>query len=83
MIDREKVIKALTVKIQSDSEEWDTVELPIEQAEEILALLKEQPEIVRCRDCKKIGKCDVFDWNGSWPGDDWFCPDGKRRDDDG
>lgn len=55
MIDREKVIKALTVKIQSDSEEWDTVELPIEQAEEILALLKEQDaEIKRLKrpDCE-------------------------------
>lgn len=42
MIDREKVIKKLAVTIQSDSEEWDTVELPIEQAKDILTLLKEQ-----------------------------------------
>ena len=40
--DMEKVIKKLAVRIQSDSEEWDMVELPIEQAKEILALLKKQ-----------------------------------------
>ena len=42
MTDKEKVIKKLTVRIQSDSEEWNTIELPIEQAKDILALLKEQ-----------------------------------------
>ena len=42
MTDREKVIKKLAVRIQRDSEGWNTVELPIEQAKDILALLKEQ-----------------------------------------
>ena len=42
MIDREKVIEGLAVRIQSDSEEWNTIELPIEQAKEILTLLKER-----------------------------------------
>lgn len=42
MTGREKVIKKLAVRIQSDSEEWNTIELPIEQAKDILALLKEQ-----------------------------------------
>jgi hypothetical protein len=47
MIDREKVIKKLAVRIQSDSEEWNTIELPIEEANDILALLKEQDEEVK------------------------------------
>ena len=48
--------------------------------EDVLALLKEQPEIVRCKDCKyhdeEDGKnfCDC----GNRP-DDWFCADGERR----
>ena len=46
MADREKVIKKLSVMIQSDSEEWDTIELPIEQAKDILALLKEQEQTI-------------------------------------
>lgn len=52
MIDREKVIKKLAVTIQSDSEKWNTIELPIEEAKDILALLKEQETVVRCKDCK-------------------------------
>ena len=46
MPDREKTIKKLAVRIQSDSEESDMVELPIEQAKEILALLKEQQKLI-------------------------------------
>lgn len=77
MIDRERVIKKLAVTIQSDSEEWDTVELPIEQAKEILALLKEQETVVRCKDCK------YYDENGTcmkdgFLTDDWFCADGEK-----
>ena len=42
-------------------------------------LLKKQPEIVRCKDCKH--------WNEAYhdcsihfpPSPDWFCADGKRR----
>ena len=41
-MDREKVIKKLAVRIQSDSEGWNTIELPIEEAKDILAMLKEQ-----------------------------------------
>ena len=54
MANIDKVISKLTVRIQSDSEEWDTIELPIEQAEEILALLKEQ-EVVKPKHKERIG----------------------------
>ncbi len=62
-----------------------------EMLSDVLALLKEQPEIVRCKDCKHRGdrhKCIIafvaekqkmlfsfYDDNG-----EWFCADGKRRD---
>lgn len=82
MIDRERVIKKLAVTIQSDSEEWDTVELPIEQAKEILALLKEQ--IVRCKDCRhwdaKKHEChNIHSYMQYRPCfQDWFCADVEK-----
>jgi len=50
-----------------------------------LALLKEQPEIVRCKDCKycsseirdgiKFAKCEL---KHNWmPQTNWFCADGE------
>lgn len=41
-MDSEKVIKAFRVRIISDSEEFDTVEIPVYEAVQILELLKEQ-----------------------------------------
>ena len=46
-------------------------------------LLKEQPQIVRCKDCKRRGtyNCPVYvggDGMCSEP-DDWFCANGERR----
>lgn len=44
--------------------------------------LEEQPEIVRCRDCKngEQGACGYgIDCDGVWHADDWFCADGERR----
>lgn len=49
---------------------------------DILALLKEQPEIVRCKDCNwgDPGECGGgIDCDGCWHDDDWFCADGERR----
>lgn len=42
MIDRERTIKAFRTRIISDSEEFNTVEIPIDEAKRILELLKEQ-----------------------------------------
>ena len=42
-------------------------------------LLKEQPEIVRCKDCRRYPECcrpNTDDPN-------WFCADGERREDNG
>lgn len=54
-----------------------------ETAKAVLALLKEQPEIVRCRDCKHWspeheGLCP---YNDIFTVPDWFCADGERKDD--
>ena len=42
MTDEDKTIKAFEVRIASDSEEWNTVEIPVCEAVQILELLKEQ-----------------------------------------
>lgn len=59
-----------------------------------LALLKEQPQVVRCKDCKH-GGCRTQKLDGSifrvvckkhgtkknelWMDADWFCADGERK----
>lgn len=50
-----------------------------EMAEE---LLKEQPQIVRCKDCKYRMKnsCIIFQKYGGTKYDDWFCGDGVKKD---
>ena len=42
MNDKDKTITAFEVRIESDSEEWNTVEIPVGEAVQILELLKEQ-----------------------------------------
>ena len=64
------------------------VECKADLMSDALELLKEQPEIVRCKDCKH--SCDYTDIypyriaykcikNGGYHNDDWFCADGERR----
>ena len=45
---------------------------------------KRDDELVRCKDCKKRGldDCPVYGWMPDKAFEDWFCGDGKRRDDD-
>ena len=50
--------------------------------EDAITLLKEQPEIIRCKDCKHgvPGACGYgVDCDDTWHNDDWFCADGERR----
>lgn len=46
-----------------------------------IALLKEQPEIVLCKDCKhykdETGMCDFCHTHGN--AETWYCADGERR----
>lgn len=54
----------------------DTLQLT--STDELMRLLyniKDQPEIVRCKDCKHRLECDYWIENG----DDWFCADGERK----
>ena len=87
--DREKVIELL----QACLDDWPYAAVRVctimNRIKDALALLKEQPVIVRCKDCKHGHKCLngrrepmvkcelMFD---EWLNDfDWFCADGEVR----
>ena len=40
-----------------------------------------QPEIIRCKDCKKREHCRTTNTWAVAPSDDWFCADAERRTD--
>lgn len=42
-------------------------------------MLKEQPEIIKCKDCRYSGFCNTEDVHRCTNPDGWFCADGKRR----
>ena len=99
MPDREKVIKGMQQCLAYGDEYDKCMDCPYLQEvdcirgmkKDALALLKEQPEIIRCKDCKHRGiseKCVIaaiseekcvplfmLDDRG-----EWFCADGKRKD---
>ena len=97
MADREKVIKGLThctawaglhecqPKVGEDCPYVDEADCKLTIMRDALELLKEQPEIVRCKDCihwdnltKFCGThSSCFTVQRTLP--DWFCADGERR----
>ncbi len=86
MADRNKVIEGL----QGLSGSKETMKL----IADAVALLKEQPEIVRCKDCKHLfdgehefNCCDVLMDKARWittlnVDPDWYCADGEAKLDD-
>ena len=46
-----------------------------EQVEKLKEPFKDVVSVVRCKNCKSRLKCDYWIENG----DDWFCADGKRK----
>lgn len=82
-MDRKNVINEIVEHIESalaiDSDYVDCVRTDLLQY--ALALLKEQPEVVRCKDCKYY---DHFNGCMSWHdvnsnNDNWYCADGERK----
>lgn len=99
MTDREKVIKGLECCISFDSVDQTCMACPFENdcvekqrntqlLHDALALLKEKPEIIQCKDCK-IGKESCGNIQCHKPGmreyeSDlhsfyWFCADGEHE----
>ena len=78
MADRKKVIEQLESMRDYHRSAGNNITADI--ASDALELLKEQPEIVRCKDCKwydeRISMCDNCGLPREQP---FFCADGKRR----
>lgn len=74
MMDRKLIVNELMQYCDSLDENCPVILL------DSLALLKEQPQIVRCKDCKhyKDGKC-FYTMRRHGLKDDWFCADGERK----
>lgn len=102
MLDREKVVKGLYQHCEGSmfdrcgecpyyAVDEDGFFCRDEMLNEALALLKEQDEIVRCKDCKhrtrricnniEFWECNHIRYELAKCGvtDDWFCADGERR----
>lgn len=84
MIDRGMVIKGL-------EKVWDAFnhmehELYADYVFDALAMLKSQPDVVRCGECKyyREGFCynpNAYETTGGNTVPDWYCADGKREKD--
>ena len=46
---------------------------------ELYALPSAQPELIRCKDCKKREHCRTTNTWAVAPSDDWFCADAERK----
>ena len=80
---REKIINAIE-KAKKQSEEYaqERIIVPFKEADMIITMLKEQPEIIRCNDCKYYtggidGYCDR--WFRRSGGNMAFCSEGERK----
>ena len=94
MTNRGKVIKGLEYHLKELSVGKTCFECPycgdnpceIHLIADVLAMLKEQPDVVQCEECKyySAGFCynpntydDVITCGNTVP--NWYCADGKRR----
>ena len=79
MSDREKVIKELEVRIISDTDKgYKTIEIPVNEAEDILALLKEhEPKEVKDKS-KRIKLFDEY-FEGECPSCRSFLDEHSNR----
>ena len=83
-MDTEKVIKSVhDARRYLEDREWvdKSVGVHIDALNDAIAMLKEQPEIVRCKDCVKHGSvsCPMCKKYVFITADNWFCVDGERK----
>ena len=84
MPDRGKYIKILSkaVKTVKEFNEEAPIKISLQCVEDILELLKEKPQIVRCKDCKHYPDGSGTKWT---PCREiivppcWFCADGEKK----
>lgn len=79
-IDREKVIRGLEISIISDTDAgFSTIEIPVRQAENILALLKEQEAKNVIAEKRKILDDDSYDEAMYCEDTFYHCPSCNRN----
>ena len=91
MIDREKVIKEYEDYVNSYISLTTSCDYEFEMHKAVLELLKEQEEVVRCKDCKHGEQCnqnhgefylcgkDIGTFETAVHKADWFCADGEAK----
>ena len=79
MKDERKIIDGLEHWIQN--EENGVCFIPLNLCKKTIELLKEQPDIIRCKACivPKNVICHNAKTFGAIVKDDWFCADGKHQ----
>ena len=78
MPDREKVISWVEGLAEDDWRLFHSDSEVQNIAKAVLALLKEQEAVVRCKDCKHYMTMHC-NCGGCFISDDWYCADGERR----
>jgi len=83
MTDRKTVMSWIEGLTQDDWPIWHSDSEVQETAKAALELLKEQPETVRCKDCKWYSEKGFCKHPNGGAGNirpaDWFCADGVKR----
>lgn len=91
MIDREKVIKEFELFIKEFHPACTSEGVELDMFREVLALLKEQEAVVKCKDCKyghqlcaDYISCEISEESESGchlsHKPEWFCADGRKKD---
>lgn len=91
MPDKENVVKAYEDFVNGYECFCTSDDYEYEMHKAVLAMLKTQPQIVRCKDCKHYvhvrtdtaGYCTKDSSCWVFRDLDWFCADGERKDGDG
>ena len=82
MMDREIVIKGCENWV--NNHKGEDLLITYSSVVELLELLKEQKELVRCADCRhaEVSQSGLIKCRGIFRSREWYCADGERRDDD-
>ena len=87
MTDRAYIVsRTLENKIAiAENNDQNTLFVTLDVLKEILALLKEQEAVVRCKDCinwdnhtEECSNSDSTCFRNGWCKPDWFCADGEK-----
>ena len=81
MANREKVIRECNWAIDQILVNGFTTLMTKGFFRDVITLLKAQPEVIRCNDCKHRGSvyCPFYRRYQGEKYDDWYCADGEQK----